>query len=80
MIQATKATGIQQDFRIVAGSSDTSINKDTTANNSITINDPKKDFTNLFTTAVTGDGVNGARLNPTAINFVQGYINRNQQL
>lgn len=79
LVQATKATGIQQDLKIRDIGPDTSINKDSLGLNSIPLNDPKKDFTNLFTTAVTGDGVNGARLNPMAISFVQDYIVRNKK-
>lgn len=40
-------------------------------------NDPKLSFKNLFETAVLGDGVNPAKLNPMAISFVQDYINKN---
>jgi membrane-bound lytic murein transglycosylase D len=79
LVQATKATGIQQHFNTVAAIADTSITKDSTGINPATLIDPKKDFTNLFSTAVTGDGVNGARLNPMAISFVQNYIARNQK-
>lgn len=41
------------------------------------LNDPKQGFKNLFETAVLGDGVNPARLNPMAVNFVKDYINKN---
>ncbi|MEO7924128.1 MAG: lytic transglycosylase domain-containing protein [Chitinophagaceae bacterium] len=56
---------------------DTVIKKDTLGLSTLPVNDPKLGFKNLFATAVTGDGVNGARLNPMAINFVQDYIARN---
>jgi membrane-bound lytic murein transglycosylase D len=79
VIQATKATGIQQQITVASAISDTSVNKDSAGLNSVPINDPKGGFTDLFSTAVTGDGVNGAKLNPMAISFVQGYINRNQK-
>ncbi len=56
---------------------DTTIKKNTPGLNTPPFNDPKQDFKNLFTTAVTGDGANGARLNPMAIGFVQNYIAKN---
>ena len=43
------------------------------------INDPKLGFNNLFSTAVTGDATNKARLNPLAISFVQNYITKNKK-
>jgi membrane-bound lytic murein transglycosylase D len=79
LVQVTKATGIQQNFNIRTIITDTSINKDSLGLNTIQPNDPKQGFTNLFTTAVTGDGVNGAKLNPMAISFVEGYITRNRK-
>jgi membrane-bound lytic murein transglycosylase D len=79
LVQATKATGIQQHFNKVVAISDTSINKDSLAQINIPLHDPKKEFTNLFTTAVIGDEANGARLNPMAISFVQNYISRNRK-
>jgi len=79
LVQATRATGIQKQIKVLASIIDTSINKDSLDLNAVPINDPKQGFTNLFTTAVTGDGVNGARLNPMAISFVQDYIARNKK-
>lgn len=79
LVQATKATGIQQQINVLPAITDTSINKDSVGLNSVPVNDPKGGFTNLFITAVTGDGVNGARLNPMAISFVQDYIARNRK-
>jgi len=76
LVQVTKATGIQQSLATKIILKDTTVNEDSL---STTLNDPKKGFTNLFTTAVTGDGVNGARLNPMAISFVQDYISRNRK-
>jgi membrane-bound lytic murein transglycosylase D len=79
LIQAAKATGIPQNQLLkkqVIG--DTTIS-DSVQLNSATLNDPKLGFKNLFTTAVTGDGMNGARLNPMAISFVQNYISRNSK-
>jgi membrane-bound lytic murein transglycosylase D len=79
LVQATKATGIQQYVSILPTVTDTSINKDSAGLNTVPENDLKGGFSNLFTTAVLGDGVNGARLNPMAISFVQDYINRNRK-
>ena len=76
MVQATQASGLQQNLspRIVVN--DTGVNKDFPG---LPLNDPKLGFTNLFTTAVTGDGTNGAKLNPMAISFVQDYISKNRK-
>ena len=41
--------------------------------------DPKQGLINLFATAVTGDAINKARLNPLAISFVQNYIAKNKK-
>lgn len=58
---------------------DTTIKKDTTGLNNVPLNDPKLGFKNLFATAITGDGINGARLNPMAVSFVQDYISKNKK-
>ncbi|NOT51886.1 MAG: lytic transglycosylase domain-containing protein [Chitinophagaceae bacterium] len=52
---------------------DTTIKKDS----SLQKLDPKSEFKDLFRTAVLGDGVSGAKLNPLAITFVQNYIAKN---
>ncbi len=77
LVQVSKATGIQQilDRKIV--SADTSIINHSMVIGNLEVNDPKQGFTNLFTTAVTGDGLNGAKLNPMGITFIQNFINRN---
>jgi membrane-bound lytic murein transglycosylase D len=56
---------------------DTTLKKDTVSEE-IPVNDPKKDFKNLFSTAITGDGMSGARLNPMAVGFVKNYISKNK--
>jgi membrane-bound lytic murein transglycosylase D len=58
---------------------DTTIVGDSSVLTNKPITDPKLDFKNLFTTAVTGDGVNGARLNPMAVSFVENYISKNKR-
>jgi membrane-bound lytic murein transglycosylase D len=78
LLQAAMATGLQQDFKApVTGMADTLIKEQDTVLDRISFTDPKLGFKNLFATAVTGDGVNGARLNPMAVTFVQNYINKN---
>jgi membrane-bound lytic murein transglycosylase D len=57
--------------------SDTAIIKDSSAATAPVLNDPKQGFKNLFETAVLGDGVNPAKLNPMAVSFVQDYIAKN---
>lgn len=59
--------------------SDTTKKNDSSRLNKLPGNDPKQAFKNLFSTAVVGDGVNGARLNPLAISFVQDFISRNKK-
>lgn len=43
------------------------------------LNDPKSEFKDLFKTAITGDGITAAKLNPMAISFVQNYIAKNEK-
>ena len=43
------------------------------------LNDPKDGFKDLLKTAMTGDAVTGAKLNPMAISFVENYIARNKK-
>jgi membrane-bound lytic murein transglycosylase D len=80
VIQVAKASGIHQDFiphGMVVG--DTTIRDDSAIAATLPVNDPKQDFKNLFSTAVTGDGINGARLNPMAVSFVENYISKNKK-
>lgn len=79
LIQAAKAMGIQQEFKPRFEMRDTGIVGDTLVDKTTSVNDPKLGFNNLFTTAMTGDGVSGAKLNPMAISFVQDYIGRNRK-
>jgi membrane-bound lytic murein transglycosylase D len=79
LVQASRANGIRQDLATKALLVDTTGVSDSSAQVLAPVNDPKQGLTNLFTTAVIGDGVNGARLNPMAITFVQNYITRNRK-
>ncbi len=79
LVQVSRATGIEQDINSRQVFNDTTVNKDSAGINGVNPNDPKKDFKNLFTTAVLGDGVNGAKLNPMAVSFVQNYIAKNKR-
>jgi len=79
IVQASRATGIQQTLYRKIVIADTSINKDSLGLDKLAVNDPKQGFKNLFTTAVTGDGLNGARLNPMGVTFIQNYIGRNKK-
>jgi membrane-bound lytic murein transglycosylase D len=58
---------------------DTTVKKDSVRLTAISANDPKLGFKNLFATAITGDGLNGARLNPMAVSFVESYIAKNKK-
>lgn len=42
-------------------------------------NDLKSGFSNLFQTAMLGDGITSAKLNPMAVSFVQNYIKKNER-
>ncbi len=79
LVQASKASGIRQDLSPKILLVDTSGVTDSLPKDLFAVADPKQGFTNLFTTAVIGDGVNGAKLNPMAIGFVQSYITRNRK-
>jgi membrane-bound lytic murein transglycosylase D len=82
LLQAAKASGIsQKNWKNNYQVADTLISDSVQqqAKNDFPLNDPKLGFKNLFKTAVTGDGVNGARLNPMAISFVQNYIAKNSK-
>jgi membrane-bound lytic murein transglycosylase D len=79
VVQVSRATGNQPGLSARAIFNDTTINKDSLSLNKLPVNDPKSGFTNLFTTAVLGDGINGARLNPMAIGFVQNFISKNRK-
>jgi membrane-bound lytic murein transglycosylase D len=79
LVQASRATGIRQNMNRKIVIADTSINKDSLGLDKLAVNDPKQGFKNLFTTAVTGDGINGARLNPMGVTFIQNYIGRNKK-
>lgn len=75
LIQAARATGLQQGLGQAADNlGDTTLNKDSA---NTTANDPKLGFKNLISTALIGDGVNGAKLNPMAISFVKNYVAKN---
>ncbi len=76
VIQVARAAGIEQKFPETSiATSDTTVKKDSLFK---PVNDPKLGFKNLFQTAVGGDGINGARLNPMAVSFVQNYISKNK--
>ncbi len=80
LIQAAKATGVQQGTGTSANLSDTTIVKADSAaalKSETAANDLKQDFKNLFSTAITGDAANKARLNPMAVSFVKNYISKN---
>lgn len=78
LVQVARSAGIEQDMNSQSPLNDTTVNKNPTDQNALVKNDPKKDFKNLYTTAVFGDGVSEAKLNPMAVSFVQKYISRNK--
>jgi len=79
-LQVAKASGIDHEYNPVPViSSDTSILEDSTGIGDTRLTDPKQDFKNILTTAFSGDDVNGAKLNPMAISFVENYISKNKK-
>jgi membrane-bound lytic murein transglycosylase D len=80
LIQVAKATDISpKNIFPPISKIDTTIKGDSSMLADQSKADPKLGFKNLFSTAVTGDGINGARLNPMAISFVENYISKNKR-
>lgn len=79
LVQVARAAGIEQDMSNRTVLNDTTINKDIIQQDGLVKNDPKGEFKNLFSTAVMGDGITGAKLNPMAVTFVQNYISKNKR-
>lgn len=57
---------------------------DTVGKNDVTANvqaltDPKDGFKKILATAIAGDGLTGARLNPMAVSFVENYIGKHKR-
>ncbi len=77
LIQAAKASGIEQRQSVRAVTyGDTTLKKDSMRLLNA-VNDPKSGFKNLFHTAMGGEGLSGAKLNPMGVTFIQNYIARN---
>lgn len=57
---------------------DTTLSRDS-LNKSLTLNDPKKDFKDLFTGTTLSSGVNVVQLNPNAVTFVEDYIEKHTE-
>jgi len=55
---------------------DTTLKKDSIKPALEITNDPKQGFKDLFVTATIGNGINVAQLNPLALNFVKGYLEK----
>ena len=77
LVQVARAAGIEQTNKNETVVNDTTVTNDTLQKDQVT--DSSKDFKNLYTAAVMGDGVSGAKLNPQAISFVQNYIAKNEK-
>jgi len=76
--QNSNAAGSEQDF--TAGNvKDKVIKKDSSGTDPKPVADPKEAFKNILNTALTGDGVSGARLNPMAVSFVEDYIAKHRK-
>lgn len=79
LLQAAKAAGLEKHQQGRPGVySDTAVKKDSLVNPA-PLNDTKSGFKNLFQTAMGGDGISGAKLNPMAISFVENYIAKNKK-
>lgn len=79
LVQASRAAGIDQLPAAAMAVSDTLVQKDSAQTGAGTYSDPKKGFKNLFAMAMGGQGMEGARLNPMAVSFVEQYIARNRK-
>jgi len=73
------AAGSDQENNLLpAGTRDTSIVQPAPAVSPVKT-DPKEGLKELLKTALNGDGVTGARLNPMAVSFVENYISQNKK-
>ncbi|MGB3008166.1 MAG: lytic transglycosylase domain-containing protein [Chitinophagaceae bacterium] len=80
LLQVSKAAGIQQNLNTgQAIFSDTTIRKDSLLDTNLKVNDVKSGFKNILSSALGGDGLKGARLNPMAVSFVENYIAKNKR-
>jgi len=79
MLQNIFAAGTEQDHSPTAVVKDTAVKKDPSGFDPKPINNPKDGFTNILKTALRGDGVTGARLNPMAVSFVENYITKHKK-
>lgn len=59
-----------------AGSDATAAKDSSVVPRNVPVNDPKQGFKNLFITSTTAAEINATRLNPQAISFVTGYIDK----
>ncbi|MGQ0738173.1 MAG: lytic transglycosylase domain-containing protein [Bacteroidota bacterium] len=73
------AAGTEQDNSTAALVKDTAVKKDSSGTDPKPVNDPKDGFNNILKTALAGDGVTGARLNPMAVSFVENYIAKHKK-
>lgn len=78
LIQAAKATGLQEHIPFGdQANADTIITDNDIPELAPAVHDPKLEFKNLLTSAMEGDGLSGAKLNPMAVSFVKKYVERN---
>lgn len=79
LFQVSHARPPQEIKPIAVVYKDTSIIKDSNSLPKPSMDDPKSGFKNLLQTAIRGDGITGARLNPMAVSFVDKYIEKNKK-
>jgi membrane-bound lytic murein transglycosylase D len=71
--------GVQDPVPSGPAAKDTTIIKEQSAFVPQPVADPKDGFKHLLKTALDGDGVTGAKLNPMAVSFVENYIAKNKK-
>lgn len=78
---SAKSRAIAQEVatKSIPDANDTIPSKDSIIHDTLSLNDLKSGFKDLFKTAVLGDGINPGKLNPMAVSFVQNYISRNSK-
>ncbi len=77
--QTIIASDTEQDYNPPVLIKDTAVKKDSSGIGLTPVNDPKEGFKNILKTALSGDEVTGARLNPMAVSFVEDYITKHKK-
>lgn len=71
--------GVEQDLLVSARLKNNNTETDSSGINASTANNPKDALKKFLNTALKGDEVTGARLNPMAVSFVENYIAKHRK-